>query len=314
MARRKTKQQGDSLDLLLDTMCNAFGGIVLIAILVVTLIQKPGEQGGRPGGLNQDNLRDIEEKMKEWTELEPELTKAESDMDKMGDLVALILERDRLAALLEERQRMGNQSMIDLIKLLEKLVKDRDTSKAEASGLEKDVASLEEKLKDLLRQLAEIENQTKDLVNANKQELRPPKAEASTGQQVVFIVRYDEVFPVQLLEFGPSGALSNFPNNTQSIRWEGVAAHAIQGNGLKIDTDKAKIKTLIEQMKRHNEVATDPNLKMNAALIVYADSFDRVGEFRQIIQQVGGVKEGWMPYLDSQVLRVGAGGSTVDTQ
>lgn len=37
MSRRIRQQSGDSLDLLLDTMCNLFGGIVFIALLVAML-------------------------------------------------------------------------------------------------------------------------------------------------------------------------------------------------------------------------------------------------------------------------------------
>lgn len=43
MARAR-KQQADSLELLLDTICNTFGGVVFIAILVVILLQAAGDQ------------------------------------------------------------------------------------------------------------------------------------------------------------------------------------------------------------------------------------------------------------------------------
>ncbi len=295
-------------------MCNAFGGIVLIAILVAMLIQKPGEQGGRPGGRDEEHLREIEEKMKEWSEIEPELAKAESEFERMGDLVALILERDRLAALMEERQRLGNQSMIDLVTLLEKLLKERDAAKERASGLDKEIASLAEKLMDLLRQLREIEDQTKDLVDANKQELRPPRATDSDRQQILFIVRYDEVFPVQSLQVDPSGLVRGAQNNTSSVRWDGDAAHAIQGSGLKIGDDNASIKAVLEQIKRHNQIVRQEILKINAALIVYPDSFDSVGEFRKLIQDVGEVGEGWEPYTEEMVLQVGPNGGKVKQQ
>ena len=40
MRRRRALAPADSLDLLLDTMCNTFGGIILIALLVALMPQK----------------------------------------------------------------------------------------------------------------------------------------------------------------------------------------------------------------------------------------------------------------------------------
>ena len=42
--RSLRSKRGDSLDLLLDTMCNAFGGIVLIAILITLLTRETRRQ------------------------------------------------------------------------------------------------------------------------------------------------------------------------------------------------------------------------------------------------------------------------------
>ena len=39
MTRRQV-QQGDSLEMLLDTMCNTFGGIILIALLIALLARE----------------------------------------------------------------------------------------------------------------------------------------------------------------------------------------------------------------------------------------------------------------------------------
>jgi hypothetical protein len=47
MKRRRLRGQSDSLDLLLDTICNAFGGIIFIAVLVAMLVRE-GESGPDP--------------------------------------------------------------------------------------------------------------------------------------------------------------------------------------------------------------------------------------------------------------------------
>ncbi len=47
MSRRRTSKQ-DSLELLLDTICNTFGGVLFIAILVVLLLQQTGTGPAEP--------------------------------------------------------------------------------------------------------------------------------------------------------------------------------------------------------------------------------------------------------------------------
>ena len=48
MARRRSTQSTSSLDLFLDTICNAFGGIMFISILISILVQMRGEQEHDP--------------------------------------------------------------------------------------------------------------------------------------------------------------------------------------------------------------------------------------------------------------------------
>lgn len=43
MRRRRRTTSADSLELLLDTICNTFGGVLFIAILVVILLRMTGE-------------------------------------------------------------------------------------------------------------------------------------------------------------------------------------------------------------------------------------------------------------------------------
>lgn len=46
MSRRRRPSDVESMDLLLDTICNAFGGVVFIALLVVILVSMSSQQSG----------------------------------------------------------------------------------------------------------------------------------------------------------------------------------------------------------------------------------------------------------------------------
>jgi len=58
MADRRAKSGGDSLDLLLDTICNVFGGIILMAILVVLQTQTSA------GRIPEPKAEDVERSLK----------------------------------------------------------------------------------------------------------------------------------------------------------------------------------------------------------------------------------------------------------
>lgn len=314
MSRKKANNANGSLDLLLDTMCNAFGGIVLIAILVAMLIKKPGSDGGKPGGRDEENIKETESLLLQWSEIEPAVVEAEEDGEKLGDLVDLIVERDRLEGLLLEKQTGGTMSLLQLLAQLEKLVEEKAAAAEIAAATEKEVASLEEKLEELKRQLKELEDQEKAMIAANKQELRPPKLEATPGQQLNFLVRYGEVFPTQILTIDAAGNLEDIQNNTESLLWEGNTPKPVPGKGLKIGRDDDKIKAIIEGVKRYNSRNSDESLHAYAISIVYGDSFDTINDFRRMIQQAGGIRDGWEPAEDSFSPSFGAGGATLGTQ
>lgn len=69
MSRRKAPKQ-DSLELLLDTICNTFGGVLFIAILVVMLLQQTGmDVASTPlDEIPPEQLHDLESELSELTE------------------------------------------------------------------------------------------------------------------------------------------------------------------------------------------------------------------------------------------------------
>ena len=57
-------QAADSLELLLDTLCNTFGGVLFIAMLVVVLLQMAGNGVARPNDLvNPTDLRELADEL-----------------------------------------------------------------------------------------------------------------------------------------------------------------------------------------------------------------------------------------------------------
>jgi len=68
MSRRRQRVQTSSLDLFLDTICNAFGGIMFISILISILIQMRGdssETNARQNAITEVTAIDQQSKVKQ---------------------------------------------------------------------------------------------------------------------------------------------------------------------------------------------------------------------------------------------------------
>ena len=121
---RRTEPMGDSLELLLDTICNMFGGIVFISLLVIVMLQISGQRGVRASADE---------------EAAPVVT--QEGLDSLAaDVERLRLERDRLQA--------ARTAQIELISRLipddyqARLDRWRDAAR-ERAEVEKEVATLE---------------------------------------------------------------------------------------------------------------------------------------------------------------------------
>ena len=104
MKRRSTSK--DSLDLLLDTICNAFGGLIFIALLVAIMAQVNHEEEAARMRMDADTLRKqlmLAEKTRE------ELSKQRTELEKKtGESMARrILEHQRtLSAITSEEAKL----------------------------------------------------------------------------------------------------------------------------------------------------------------------------------------------------------------
>jgi hypothetical protein len=95
MSRRRTSLENDSLDLLLDTITNTFGGILLVALLLVLLVRNTSEQqadsadeagvtlGERERLTSEvDQLRERRETLRESAQMQQQLEADFSDPQK----------------------------------------------------------------------------------------------------------------------------------------------------------------------------------------------------------------------------------------
>lgn len=297
--RRRSRPPRDSLDLLLDTMCNAFGGIVLIAILVALLIEKPGE-GEKATPVTREELAALR-KAAELERLEEEIRATEAVHEEKKLLIELTSRRDELKIALQNRQETETFSMVDLNRKLGTLLAEKNELLTKITALNTEVSSLEQALRQEEEKLTRLENEMKEVIASRTTETRPPELRDASGQQVNIILEHGRIYPIADLKIDESGQIYGFSQNDSSIRWEGDFAFPIAGQGLSVEADTSKLQQLFAGLSRYNRMqASLPSERVFVYFIVYPDSFEVLTPLRELVSSAGEIRDGWKPIEKGQ--------------
>ena len=191
MSRRRAAKQ-DSLELLLDTICNTFGGVLFIAILVVMLLQQTGKGVSPPPPVTvpPEKLHDLSQQI---TELTAELIRLKANRESQISIVEsfsteevreLIQRRRELAAKETELQVKANELLAQNAILAARVEADR----AENSKVKQD---LDDALREKQQTQTVLENARKSrTAEARLPIMRPPGAR----QEIGLVLRYGRLY------------------------------------------------------------------------------------------------------------------------
>lgn len=211
--RRKTPP--DSLYLLLDTLCNAFGGIILLAVLVVLLTSK--EKSQRPPSKDSSEmaarrLTIAEANLRQAAELSATLETKARDPRWQQQMVLLTTRKELQEKIQQLRESVASDSAeLDTTNASDpagrlKYLSAREAA-ARAAQLEaqNSLAAAQDSLKHLTNRLTDLEKQVSTKLADSERPLRLPK-EHDTGKQVVYVlIRYDRFYPCH----NPDGSQNN---------------------------------------------------------------------------------------------------------
>lgn len=302
--RKLGRTASDSLDLLLDTVCNMFGVILLIAILVTLLTQTI------PATPASDNsTAEI---------LQRKIATAESDL---ADAIRL---RDESAKGIDPKLVMLSSETLQLRQAIDQArsrleqvdAKIHDQVVAQTFDFTSESAKLSQQLLEAERKQTELANtiktddqntarlrsrssaltqQTQQTKEARVTKLRFPKERTGTKDTFSIIVKYNQVYPLYN---------QNLDKNTETISWtpsvlsDSETAVPINGKGLDLVRDRAGIVRFLQAV---------PTADYYVAFYVYTDSFDAFHSLREMAVQAG-FEFGWEPVQPGVQLRFGKGG------
>ena len=287
--RRKTPS--DSLYLLLDTLCNAFGGIILLAVLVVLLTSKEKSQSATSSDAQEMLQRQLDlaqANLQKSHQLSASL-QAKADDEKWQRQITLLSTRKELQDELQQIQESIAQSRKELevsgaadpaerLKLL-----NRQFAAAQARKLETQnrLAAAEENSKRLKQRLNDLDKQAATLINESQRPLRLPR-EYQTGKRVIYVIaRYGRIYLCRN---------SDLSRNETDINWTSSldrdVAEPIRGRGIDPMLDPGVVKSFLNHQSRET---------IYLVFCVFEDSFPAFLRAKQIAVDAG-FAYGWEPF------------------
>ncbi len=303
MAKRKQDSDNSSLELLLDTMCNTFGGIMFIAILLVVIcsmsdFSKPVEKNTVPSKMTPQQIEELKARVK------LKKSQLEKTMQKLKIPSNLVNSKEFQVAMEYNRLKSElTKSRVEHIILshdLKKIQVEHDSIKQQTASEVKNIASLKKKIV----KLKQINSQTMLKIKMAKNAPRfggvtPPK-QSSTNKKPVFAVLKNNRFFLLYKSPNISPVFSNqlnrnafsdsfklfFSDNKLAMRYA-----PIPGKGSSIEQN-SQIKTVFNKV-----CAVFPNNKYFLSLAVHADSINLFIKIREYLHR-NNLSYTWMPYMN----------------
>jgi hypothetical protein len=197
MSRRRQKPL-DSLELLLDTMCNTFGGIIMIALLIA-LLSRDTDANASATELFKKQLEQTERQIVEAESLRSRF--AESADTNLLEAIELLRAREELQRKIEEaRQEIASNATLQA-----RIAATNDPGELGRLMTQKEARQKEERIL-----VGQIEREKK----SRERPLRLPRERVTGKRTFYFILRYGKIHPVHLMRDGRREL------NRQSLDWQ----------------------------------------------------------------------------------------------
>ena len=289
----RRKKPNDSLYMLLDTMCNAFGGIILLAVLVVLLTSKERSQNGTSSDTQEMLQRRLAIAM---TNLEQSVQlnavlHAKTNDNRWKDQITLLSARKDLQNQLKQiretivldAKKLDTANAADPSERLKFLNSELAVAQAQKLDAQNSLAAVRDNAKRLKQRASDMQRQIAFKLNDLQRPLRLPK-EHETGKRIIYVIaRYGHIYPCRN---------SDLSRNESDIVWtsklDREIAEPIPRKGL----DPIAYPQAVEAYFNTQSKGT-----VYMAFCVFQDSFPAFIRARQLAI-ASGITYGWEPFRD----------------
>lgn len=276
--------ESSNLELLLDTMCNAFGGVMFIAMLLAVLSQfmvdHPAEEDPVASATQAALAQRADELEKALQKAEEELAEIQKRIQSSSGEVPAMLQK------LLEIQTKNQSKQATIAELVQRL-----------SHIESEKRAKEAKVVDLEAQLARIlkriQSKTEQVVarSSGTRDWRIRVVRESQKQGFLLVVKWNELFPMRIPQRGnPVGSA-----NSEAFETVGMGVRPIRGKGIPLG-----IPGWNRSGALRNILSNVPSASFNLQFGVYPDSYETYLEVDQFFRQ-NGYDTNWVivPQMDT---------------
>ncbi len=285
------KTPPDSLYLLLDTLCNAFGGIILLAVLVVLLTSKEKNQSATSSDsqeMLQRRLALAKSNLQQSLQLQTSLQTRAND-ERWKTQVSLLATRQQIQGEIKVIRELAAQNAKELdvtastgpAERMKNLNAQLAAAQAKKLEAQNSLAASKENVQRLNVRLAGLEKQAADLVSESQRQLRLPK-EHETGKRVIYIIaRYGRIYTCRN---------SDLSRNETDIAWSSTLSSEIavpkKGKGIDPNANAAALRTYFRNQSGSS---------VYMVFCVFEDSFRAFNCAKQFATE-SGLAYGWDPF------------------
>jgi hypothetical protein len=282
--------------MLLDTMCNAFGGIILLAVLVTLLTSKERDtQREAPADtreLLQRRLALAQADVRHALELSASLEAKANDDRRKTQIAFLSTRKDLQDALQQAREQivqstkeLDSTADADPAERLKFLDAQAAAAQARKLEIQNRLSAATENTQRLKRRLEALQKQIAGVIQKSQRLLRLPK-EHETGKRSFYVIaQYGRIYPCRN---------SDLSRNEATITWtsagESTIARPIPGRGYDPAASERELQAFFNGL---------PKELVFIAFCVFEDSFPQFNRAKEIATRCG-LAYGWEPYRNKE--------------
>jgi len=300
MRRRRQKDESGSLDLLLDTICNTFGGILLISLLVVILLNSSSTEiaDKSPSKASQVELLETAIRQQELLEDIRRLREAVGNA-KENQSDVLPMDVFRVAREIERLKFQNSEGSDEKAELLDELA----NTQSEVNAISERQKETREKLAAAKKKLDAITQRIEEEVNRRSRTAVIPQVQRSTkSARTFFLVRGKLLGPVRTSN-------GDFDLKVVSVSSNGSEKQLKprSSGGIKVLPGGSKNPAI------KNKFAGISSKLFDIQLFVWPDSFVHCRAVRDVLEQLN-LKCDLRPMTKSGTIVVGSSGGNQTAQ
>ncbi len=303
MRRHQSGADESSLELLLDTICNTFGGVLFISILVVLLVNMSSEAVSTtpPDEISQSELIQMETQLQQSQERMQKLRRA---IELQKDIEKKFVEPETSDLVREWRQ--GNQQLSHSVDNKHQILSKISQSQIKINEITNELEQNAEAIARVKQELSSVESLLSSESSARSRSAKLPKVRRSAKREMVFFLR--------------RGRFTAYAKRDSSGNYVPNAADVVEktDNGRPYIEPKPNSGTLIKVDGRSDDPIARTLSDFNAAqhyvyVFVWPDSFAQFAALKGVMVRKQ-FEYHLVPVTNEQKVYVGASSSAGEVQ